>query len=95
MGNMIEAFGGDEDFGFDDEEPMEPFTDGFLKGKTVSINTRGNRGMAWYVVADDDAGNVVAVMVGDNRRYNHSAEDCTELDEDSVCSCGQLGCGWH
>jgi len=99
MGNIVGNIGvdcdNDGDFFFD-EEPCEPFTDGPLRGKTVSINSKGNSGVAWYVVSDDGEGSIVAVMVGDDRRYIHDASDCTEIDEEQYCgSCGQMGCGWH
>lgn len=41
-----------------------------------------------------DTDTVVAVMVGDNRRFEIAREDLNILPEDGFCrSCGQVGCG--
>lgn len=41
-----------------------------------------------------DHANVVAVMVGDDRRHIVSIYDLTPLSEDGFCrDCGQIGCG--
>lgn len=38
---------------------------------------------------------VRAVMVGDDREHLVEVSELTKIDESqSVCSCGQLGCGW-
>jgi len=43
----------------------------------------------------DVGGRVVAVMVGDDRRFVFDLEDLEVIKEDSFCSgCGQIGCGW-
>ena len=67
----------------------------------------GYRGIAWHVLGwetepDEDTqwsgyeartGQVLAVMVGDDRRHAVSPEDLTPLDEGSYCvECGQTGC---
>lgn len=40
-----------------------------------------------------DFGNVVAVMVGDDRRHVVEVDDLQELDEKEFCHvCGQIGC---
>lgn len=42
---------------------------------------------------DTTSGDVMAVMVGDDRKHQVAISDLTLLDE-NVCSCGQIGCGW-
>lgn len=42
---------------------------------------------------DTTSGDVMAVMVGDDRTHQVAISDLTLLDE-NVCSCGQIGCGW-
>lgn len=37
---------------------------------------------------------VEAHMVGDDRTFIIDPDDCTPYT-DPVCSCGQVGCGWH
>lgn len=38
--------------------------------------------------------NVIAVMVGDDRKHVVSVDDLTLLKDDEYCSsCGQIGCG--
>jgi hypothetical protein len=38
---------------------------------------------------------VVAVMVGDDRRHTVDKSDLTEISEDDYCGCcGQIGCNW-
>jgi len=65
-------------------------------------------GIAWYVLGwetepDEDThwsgyevrtGNVVAVMVGDDRRFAFEPDDIQPIDPESFCrDCGQIGCG--
>jgi len=67
----------------------------------------GYRGVAWHVMGwetapDDDTewsgieertGQIVAVMVGDDRRFAFDPEDVTPLPREDYCgSCGQIGC---
>lgn len=41
-------------------------------------------------------GNVVMVMVGDDREYIIDPADCTALAEDAYCpGCGQIGCACY
>ena len=37
---------------------------------------------------------VEAHMVGDDRTFIIDPDDCTPYT-DHVCTCGQVGCGWH
>ncbi len=68
----------------------------------------GYRGIAWNVMgweiapdADTEwsgiegrTGDVVAVMVGNDRYFTFSPDDVTALDRADYCgSCGQVGCG--
>lgn len=56
----------------------------------------------WQVEPDEDTewsgieertGKVVAVMVGDDRRFTFDPEDLTPLPDEDYCSeCGQVGC---
>lgn len=53
-----------------------------------------------YLYDDDpeptETGKLLVVMIGDDHKYAVDPEDCELIDEDeeSICSCGQLGCGW-
>lgn len=53
----------------------------------------------WYEPDFDDAedvrtGRVVAVMVGDDRKFTFDPEDIEPLDRADYCGvCGQIGCG--
>jgi hypothetical protein len=44
-------------------------------------------------VEDPESGQVIAIMVGDDREHVVNVDDLTKLEE-GVCSCGQIGCGW-
>lgn len=39
-------------------------------------------------------GKIVAHMIGDDRRFTFEPDELIRVDG-PVCSCGQLGCGWH
>lgn len=69
----------------------------------------GYRGIAWYAcgaeeVSEEDTvwsgykvrtGNVLMVMVGDDRKFVTDPEDVMPLHEDEFCHCcGQIGCQW-
>lgn len=75
-----------------------------------AYTAKGYRGVAWRVygweletVWDDDigestdeqrTGKVVAVMVGDDRRFTFDPSDLEPLDDLAYCAeCGQIGCG--
>jgi hypothetical protein len=66
------------------------------------------QGIAWHVLGwetepDSDTewsgeeprtGRVVAVMVGDDRRFTFETDDLHALEREDYCgSCGQIGCG--
>jgi len=66
------------------------------------------QGIAWYVLGwetmpDDDTewsgyevrtGNVIAIMVGDDRHFTFEPDDLTPLAREDYCGvCGQMGCG--
>lgn len=70
----------------------------------------GCRGVAWWIaplmIADtfddgEETGEtypsdtqVIAVMVGDDRRHTVDIDDLTAIAEDDYCHvCGQIGCG--
>lgn len=74
------------------------------------VTVAGYRGIAFYVhgpelsrVDDDEiddfdelieTGNLVVVMVGDDRKHVVDPDDVTLIDEDRFCrGCGQIGCG--
>ena len=67
----------------------------------------GYRGVAWAVLGwetepDEDSdwsgyenrtGRVLAVMIGDDRRFSFDTEDVTPIKREEYCgSCGQIGC---
>ena len=73
-----------------------------------AYTVRGYRGIAWYALGWETApdrdtewtgiaertGNVVAVMVGDDRRFRFDPDELTPIARESYCGgCGQLGCG--
>jgi hypothetical protein len=44
-------------------------------------------------IDDVDSGNVVVIMVGDDKKHEVSADDLIPLDELDYCAeCGQVGC---
>lgn len=44
---------------------------------------------------DVETGRAVVHMVGDNQKFVVDFEDITVIpDDEDICSCGQLGCGW-
>jgi hypothetical protein len=68
----------------------------------------GYRGIAWYVIGaetepnadtewtgiENENGNVVCVMVGDDRKFSFEPDELTLLEDDAYCpECGQIGCG--
>jgi len=67
-----------------------------------------SQGIAWYVLgwetkpdADTEwsgyevrTGNVVVMMVGDDRTFSVDIDDITPIEREEYCgSCGQIGCG--
>jgi len=63
---------------------------------TVCEDEDGNE---WEEPTDDGewvpGDRIVCVMVGDDRDFDFDPEDLTPLpDDQDVCSCGQIGCGW-
>lgn len=68
----------------------------------------GKCDVAWYVLgweieSDEDTewtgiktrtGNIVAVMVGDDRHFSYEPDMLKEIPDEEFCSgCGQIGCG--
>lgn len=63
----------------------------------------GYDGVAWYVLGwevepgeeeMEATGRVVAVMVGDDRRFTFDLDELSPLGEGEYCpDCGQIGCG--
>lgn len=59
--------------------------------------------LGWETKPDEDTewsgyeqrtGNVIAVMVGDDRQHSVDPDDLAPLAEDAFCrECGQIGCG--
>ena len=46
-------------------------------------------------IEDRYCGQVIAVMVGDNREHLVDVDDLIPLDDDDYChGCGQTGCNW-
>lgn len=76
--------------------------------KAAAYKVRGHEGIAWYVLGwetepDEDTrwsgyevrtGQLVAVIVGDDRYFTFDESDITPLDRREYCGeCGQIGCG--
>lgn len=72
-----------------------------------AYTARGYNGVAWYALGwetepDEDTewsgfeqrtGRVVAVMVGDDRRFTFDPDDLKPLAREDYCGvCGQVGC---
>lgn len=75
------------------------------QGRRFAVD--GYRGIAFYLseletVADEDTywtgyevetGNVVLIMVGDDRKHSVDPQDVNTLADDAYCpECGQIGC---
>ena len=74
----------------------------------AAYTVKGYSGIAWHVLGwetepDEDTewsgfevrtGNIVAVKVGDDRRFTFEEDEITPLAREEYCgSCGQIGCG--
>lgn len=72
-----------------------------------AYKVQGYDGIAWYVLGwetepDEDTewsgienktGNVVAMMVGDDRHFSFPPDEITPLKREAYCgTCGQIGC---
>jgi hypothetical protein len=72
-----------------------------------AYTVKGYRGIAWYVLGweieptedtewdgiEERTGKIVAVMVGDDRRFVFDADEITALPREDYCGeCGQIGC---
>jgi hypothetical protein len=45
---------------------------------------------------EDRTGNVIGIMVGDDRKHSIDPDDLTPLDEEGFChGCGQIGCNCY
>ncbi len=63
----------------------------------LSLVTDDDGNELWDEIGDGewvpDRGNVIAVMVGDDRRFTFDRDDVTVIPEDGFChGCGQVGC---
>lgn len=57
------------------------------------VTVAGYRGVAFRVL-EGDGETLKCRMVGDDRDFEFSTEECTVLSEDEFCfECGQIGCG--
>lgn len=71
------------------------------------VEVRGKHKIAWYVLGwetepDEDTewsgyevrtGRVVAIMVGDDRRFTFDRDELKPLEREEYCGeCGQIGC---
>lgn len=43
---------------------------------------------------ENPTGKILTHMIGDDRPFAFEPDELIRVDE-PVCSCGQLGCGWH
>ena len=72
-----------------------------------TYSVAGYRGIAWYVYGwetqptedtewdgiEERTGRIIAVMVGDDRRFTFEPDELTPIpDLDYCASCGQIGC---
>ena len=63
---------------------------GPLKGEHIKAASWG--GIAFWVEHDNGEDEIIAVMVGDDRRHRIDRDDVTVISEDDYCAgCGQLG----
>ncbi len=74
----------------------------------ASYRVDGSEGIAyradrWQTEPDEDTewsgieiptGMLEMHMIGDDRTFIVDPDDCEPIDG-PVCSCGQIGCGWH
>ncbi len=75
--------------------------------KDAAYTIKGYDGIAWYYKKDETkpdedtewsgfeqpTGNVIMVMIGDDREFSFDPDDVTPINEDEYChSCGQIGC---
>lgn len=73
-----------------------------------AVQIKGHSGIAWHVLGwetepDEDThwtgyenrtGNLVCMMVGDDRHWSFEPDDILELAREDYCGeCGQIGCG--
>ena len=73
-----------------------------------AYTAQGWKGVAWYVYGweteptedtewdgyEQRTGQVVAVMIGDDRRFTFDPSELAPLDREEYCGvCGQIGCG--
>lgn len=64
---------------------------GFVRSEYVTHSDWS--GIAFYIAEYYPLTNrAICIMVGDDRRWDFDAHDLTSIEEDGVCSCGQLGC---
>lgn len=43
-----------------------------------------------------DCSRIVAIMVGDDRKFTFDVSDVSAITSDDYCAdCGQVGCGWN
>ena len=59
--------------------------------------------LGWHTEPDEDTqwsgyeqrtGNVVMVMIGDDRKFSYDPDDIHALEREAYCGeCGQIGCG--
>lgn len=57
-----------------------------------SLETRPDSDTEWTGI-ERETGNVLMVMVGDDRRHSVDPDDIELIPEDGYCpSCGQIGC---
>lgn len=61
----------------------------------VGYVTTQDEDYEWTGIEDEDRSRVVAIMVGDDRRFEHDIADVTPHYDEPLCGCGQIGCGWH
>ena len=72
-----------------------------------AYRVKGHNGVAWYVYGweteptkdtewdgiEERTGKVVAVMIGDDRRFIFEQDELTPLNNEDYCGvCGQIGC---
>jgi len=77
---------------FNADAYTSPDYDG-IAWRVLGWHTEPTEDTVWDGI-EERTGQVVAVMVGDDRRFLYDPEDMTPIPREAYCGeCGQVGCG--